>query len=324
MIKNKETILDFQRSRLHGRLGVINRLWIFRDFLQKAANDTFIDFEFIKLIPVALVSAHEAFFKNTFRAYIDHNDEYLDRSFKLTGGKNEISLDFEILKDIKEKRVTIGEIFALSLKYSRPEIIEKNLNSLLFSEGQGKFYSRLKNISDLDLGNEETKIPDLTSFLSNPSKYIKAFNVVYDLRHKYIHEFMSSETIELQYGLELLSDNLIFLMAVDRMVWEDLYPDIPLTQAAMNESSAQELQVIEGELVELNRHYLKELDTESEKEFRALEKEWEKVIHETAKFFADQTALGGSMHPMVLSSNLSILKKSLKDYLEDNQYILEK
>jgi hypothetical protein len=324
MINNKETILDFQRSRLHGRSGVINRLWIFRNFLEETANDKFIDFEFIKLIPVAIVSAHEAFFKYTFRAYIDHNDEYLDRSFKLTGGKNEISLDFEILKDIKEKRVTIGEIFALSLKYSRPEIIEKNLNSLLFSEDQGKFYSRLKKISDHDLRDEKIKIPELTSFLNDPAKYIKAFNSVFDLRHKYIHEFMSSETLELDYGLELLTNNFIFLKAVDRMVWEDLYPDIPLTQAAMNESSAQELQVIERELVELNKHYLNELDTESEKEFRALEKKWKEVIHETAKFFADQSALGGSMHPMVLSSNLSILKKSLKDYLEDNQYILEK
>ena len=324
MINNKGLILDFQRSRIHGRSGVLNRLCIFRDFLQKAAGETFIDFEFIKLIPVAIVSAHESFFKYTFRAYIDHNENYLDKSFRLTGTKNQICLDFEILKDIKEKRVSIGEIFALSLKYSRPETIVKNMNSLLFEDEKNSFYSRLKKISDSDLRDPEIKISELSEFLKNPPEYIKAFNEVFDLRHKYIHEFMSSETIELSDGLELLSKNIVFLKAVDRMVWEDFYADRPLTQVAMNESASKELLLIEGKLKKIRDCYENELSKESAEEFKNLKKEWDSLIEKTARFFADQSALGGTMHPMVLSGNLSILKESLSDYLEDNQYILEK
>ena len=242
----------------------------------------------------------------------------------MTGAKNEISLDFEILKDIKDKRVSIGEIFALSLKYSTPETIVKNLNNLLFVDGKNDFYSRLKRISDSDLLSPKTKIPELADFLSNPSKFIKAFNVVFDLRHKYIHEFMSSETIELSAGLELLSRNIVFLKAVDRMVWEDLYPDIPRTQAAMNESSAKELLKIEGELIRIIESYDKNLGEESAKKFNTLKEDWDKIIDNTAKFFADEYALGGSTYPLVHSDNLSILKKGLSDYLEDNLFILDK
>lgn len=324
MINKKDSIFNFQRSRIYGRSGVINRLWIFQNFLQLASGQTFLDFEFIKLIPVAIVSAHESFFKYTFQAYIDHNDEYLDRSFRLTGAKNEISLDFEILKDIKEKRVSIGEIFALSLKYSRPETIVKNLNSLLFVDGQNDFYSRIKKISDKDLHDSNKTIPELSDFLVNPPEYIKAFNIVFDLRHRYIHEFMSSETIELSDGLQLLNQNLIFLKAVDRMVWEDLYADRPLTQAAMNESSAKELSMIENQLNEIIESYEKELNKDSAYKFKKLREEWDEVISDTAKFFADEYVLGGSMYPLVLSGNLTVLKKGFSDYLEDNLYILDK
>lgn len=322
-MKQSKALPDFQRSRIHGRNGVINRLELFKHFLINASNATYIDLELLKLTPVAIVSAYEAFFKFTIRSYVDHSDIYLDRALKLAGTQNELTINFDLLKDIKDKRVSIGEIIALSLKYSRPETISKNLSQILSTDIKDTFFNRLKKIKSNDLYTPKIKLENLEIFLNKPQTYISAFNNVFDLRHKYIHEYMSSFEITIQTAEQLLNDNIIFLHAVERMVWEDLYFDIPLTQAEMNNKANAELEKRQTELKSIVNEFNQKFNQDVDNIFPDITKDWENIISKTATFFSDQSVSGGSLYPFAHANHTSNLTKMWTNYLEDNSYLLD-
>lgn len=326
---NKKTIfnkklIEFQRTKSHGKSGVINRLFILKTFLESLNKKAYIDFELLDLIPVAIVSAYESFFKFVFANYIDNEEKYLNRSILLINAKGNLELDFDVLKGIKNNKISIGELISLSLKYSTSEIISNNISKLRSEKTSENFYSRLKRISSKDLYDQNKEVSEIKEFISYPDKHIAAFKTVFDLRHKYIHEFIGFDGLEYDEVIELLNLNINFMKAVERMVWEDLFSNMPITQTAMNQKAKKESDTLSEELNSIYSEYENKLQKKELKRFRKITKDWEKIIGTTSIFFADNYVVGGTMHPYVYFTNLKELKNYLKDFLNENNYILNK
>lgn len=286
------------------RLTVIQILINEKKKLQFSEHKFVLENEFLKYVPVSIVSCFEDFFKRLISEYIDSNDFYLEKSLEIFK-KNKIDID--IFKGLRSKHFSIGELIAFSLSYSSFDTIKENFRLVSGTE----LLDKLSNITTNDLFQKEVTDPDLEKSKSQIKEEQNELYRIYNVRHIICHEFGAKIEIDTVETNKMLEVAILFLKGVNRVLLDDLYKDYPWSQSEMNTVAAESLFDAENQYKLLLQRFEKRFP-EKVSEFKSFSDKWEESIKNNAKFYADFYAEGGSMRSLLYSTHLE------KQYTEKN------
>ncbi|MDC1174197.1 DUF1311 domain-containing protein [Bacteriovoracaceae bacterium] len=267
--------------------------------------------EIVKYFPVALVVTIETHIRNTIKDIVDSDSQYSDNISKF----DNIKLDMNILKALYRKEVTLGDFISHLLPISNLDSINKTLSTLL----DIKFLLELKNHREpdyLDLnGNNGEKT------LQNPEKIFLDLKELYKLRNIYAHELAPDCPPDREQLLSISKSAISFIKASVSMVSDILYPNAPISNAAMKEEAGKKLEEQEEKLGHLIENLKNTIEDNDLKDFDKSHKSWLEFREQESNFRANYFAGGGTMWGLVYLTTKDKLTydrtQSLKDIIED-------
>lgn len=246
--------------------------------------------ELMRYIPIALYATVESFFRLAIKALIDHGEPFLSNAEKILDGNRKF--DFDTLKNLSGRSVTIGDLIATQVRLSSIESLLKAISELIDQD----FTEALESTTDrweIEVkGNPETQIIDN---IDTTIKYVKE---TFRLRHVFCHETAGMVTLSKDTIDNCIIHTKQFLKASSEVIANVRFPDHPLTQAEMTKAAAEEYSR-ENALLESLTAQVKQVLTEEElAQFEKSQTAWESFMDETANL-EGMTCEGGSMQPMI-------------------------
>lgn len=267
-------------SELFSRLSRLERAFEKRDI----ANE-----ELLKYFPVALVACMEGYFRLAINQFIDEGQPFLDNASELI---SKIKFDFDIVKALNEKKVTVGEFISHHISFNNLEQISSNVSKVIKRD----FLKELRNVcagwKHEILGKEKVSI------IQDSEKVYRSVARTFELRHVICHELASGFTFSSEEIEECFSGTVLFLKAADELFYEILHPDPPLTQSAMNVRAGEILENVSAELENLNQDICGRLEGQEVVEFLKVDSAWQAYMKLHADFEANIFG-SGSMRPII-------------------------
>ena len=217
----------------------------------------------------------------------------------------------------KIKKWSLGDLFAFSLKYSTFDIIRSNFGIIL---GENKdLIKELRNITTFDLYDKSNQDEEILLMKSQIDEIVKDIYRVYNLRHIYSHEFNNDNRINSVDALRLINSAILFLKAIERLMWDTIYKGQPVTQYEMNQYA--------GDLLDKSDEKLKELESllidkigEYSVEFKNIQNLWRDFRDENSRLLADYGGKGGTIWPTLYGSYMT---ESTNKRIEELKWLLK-
>jgi hypothetical protein len=266
-----------------------------------------LDAELLKYFPVALVACLEAYSRLAIKEMIDAGSPFLDHSAKLLGNAK---LDFDILKALHGKQITIGEFIAHNIPISRLSHINHALSALLEKD----MLTELRTVADR--WSYEVQGNPKTPILSDPDGTYTAVSKTFELRHIICHEMASNyevEVLDIERGFTATA---IFLKATDELISETLHPNAPLTQTEMNIEAGAQLDAALHEVDALSDNIKNRLNPERVEQFAKAYAAWRTYMEIWAQFEADFHK-GGTIWPTIYCGSAAAIAQSRIDQLKE-------
>lgn len=281
-------ILEIRSRLLHGNSGA--EISIRQIYLQSAFEKRRdVDPEFLRYFPVALVACFEGFFRLAVKELIDAGQPYLTNAAQLAATNK---FDLESVIALHGKLTTIGEFIAHPLPWSNLKQVEANMSAIL-----GKsFLNHMRIITDRVAIELDGKPP--IPILADPDSTFRNVSRTFELRHIICHETATKFKISIEEIENIYDSSREFLKAATEIVSETLYPNAPLTQAAMNQSSYEEYQIAREELNNLVGAVSNNLSRDIKTNWIELQSSWESFADEAIKFEGSKYD-GGSIQPLI-------------------------
>lgn len=292
MNQNKNTVNQILRAKERHRYGTSHSELLSRIFQLEIAYRHLdrADTELARYFPVAIVACMEGYFKLAIAELIDSSDIYLSNASPLFGNKSKT--DFETIKALAGKKLSIGELVAHTISYSSLE----NIDSALSTVTGAKFLTELKTTHDR-WAHEINKEP-ITPIIKDSNSVYESVKNIFLMRHIVCHELASDYQFNFdQIGL-CFKDCLIFLNASKEYLLNLIEPNYPLTQAAMDEKSGIELGATLKELQKLISDISSKLEPRELSQFNAVQDEWASYAEKWTNFDADNY-LGGTIRTSI-------------------------
>lgn len=137
--------------------------------------------EFYKYIPISCIACIESYFRSLIKVLIDKGEPYTSNAGKFNQSKN-IKFDFDMISEIQNRKLTIGEVVAHLLSCNNLEDINSNLSTIL----NGDFLKAIKEFKIKDHWIEERNGDD--EFEKKAGDVFKFVQRTFELRHIYCHE----------------------------------------------------------------------------------------------------------------------------------------
>ena len=278
--------------------------------------------QFLKYIPIVLVSCYEAFFRSVIKELIDFGDRFSENTIHFNQAKN-VKFEFEIINAIHKKSVTIGEFVSHILPCNNLEDINSNL-SILIGEN---FLNEIKKFRRET--TFESVIENQNRFHANCSEVIGDIKKTFELRHIFCHEFGNNVKVSSEDIFRCFKNSKIFLGHVNEYIWHLLYPDAPQTQNEINSEAQKSFLEKEEELFalivniknSLAKNGFYELDENKMDEAVA---SWKEYRLTWAKFKAS-IAEGGSMYQGLFHNNLTeITEEKIQSLKDEYNFFLKR
>lgn len=302
MNNNKDTVTQILRAKERRRYGTSHTELLSRIFQLETAFQHLdrADTELARYFPVAIVACMEGYFKLAIAELIDSSDTFLTNASTLFGNKSKT--DFETVKALAGKKLSVGELLAHTVSYSSLE----NINSALSAVIGAKFLTALKETHDR--WDHEVNQKPMIPIIKDPDSVYANVNNIFLMRHIVCHELASDYQFDFdEIGL-CFKDCINFLDAAKEYLSNLIEPDYPLTQSAMNEKSGEELGLVLKELEKLISDIKSGLTASELKQFNVAQSEWSSYADKWTNFDADNY-LGGTIRT-------SIYNMTYKDVVE--------
>lgn len=246
--------------------------------------------ELIRYFPVGIVACMEGYFRMAIRELIDTSDAFLVNAERLASS---IKFDFQTIKALHGKAITIGELISHGIPLSRLEHIDGAMTALLDSD----FLKTLRTTSDR-LMHEVYQLP-ARPILDDPNQVYSDVVRTFELRHIICHEVASAYKIEYSEIERCLKSCLVFLKASDALVSDAIHPGYPLTQTDMNIAAGQSLFLSQGELASAIEKTKARLGAKELAAFDFSQKEWESYSDAWVAFDVGDRADSGTIWPLL-------------------------
>lgn len=248
--------------------------------------------QLLNYFPVSIISCLESFLRLSLKEIIDSGDVYLERAGKLSAS---LKFDFDTIKALQGKHVTLGEFISHSLSMGSIEHINFNFSTLLNLD----FMASLRTIEDR-WAHEIEKKPK-QAILSNPNKVFSAVTEAFRIRHIICHELPNHDEIKPAQIEESFEGTALFIRASSELISNTLNPNAPLTQTDMNIHAGNDLDAAFKELESANKDLINTLNEEAKKQFLESHELWKASTDAWAAFAADYF-IGGSIRPLIYAT----------------------
>ena len=246
--------------------------------------------ELMRYVPIALYATVESFFRLAIKALIDHGEPFLSNAEKVLDGNRKF--DFDTLKHLAGRSVTIGDLIATQVRLSSIESLLKAMTELIGCD----FKETLKSTTDrweVEVeGNPETRIIDN---IDATLKYVKE---TFRLRHVFCHETAGKVTVTKTTIDNCIKHTKQYLSASREVIANIRFPDHPLRQAEMTKAAATEYTREKALLEKLTDQVKQVLSDEELAQFEKAQTAWKSFMDATAKL-EGMTAKGGTIQPMI-------------------------
>jgi len=266
-----------------------------------------LDAELLKYFPVALVACLEGYFRLAIKEMIDTGSPFLERSAELL---RNAKLDFDVLKALHGKQITIGEFIAHNIPISRLSHINHALSALLGKD----MLAELRTVADR--WSYEVQGNPKTPILSEPDGTNAAVSKTFELRHIICHEMASSYEVEVSDIERGFTATAMFLKAADELIGETLNTNAPLTQADMNIEAGAQLDAALQEVEALSNNIKNRLNPERIEQFAKAHTAWRTYMETWAQFEADSYK-GGTIWPTIYCGSAAAIAESRIDQLKE-------
>lgn len=246
--------------------------------------------ELIRYFPVGIVACMEGYFRMAISELIDSGDAFLGNSEKIALS---IKFDFQAIKAVHGKSITIGELISHGIPLSRLEHIDGTMTALLGSN----FLETLRTTTDRVL-HEVYKLP-AKPILDDPQQIYSDVARTFELRHIICHEVASAYKIEYSEIERCLKNCIVFLKAADALVSDTIHPGYPLTQTDLNIAAGQSLSLALAELNSAMEKVRATMDAEELAAFDFSQKEWESYADAWVAFIVGDRANSGTIWPLL-------------------------
>lgn len=214
---------DHAMSELFSRLSTLESAFEQRDTTSE---------ELLKYFPVALVSCMEGYFRLAIKQLIDEGQLFLDNVSTLVSN---IKFDFDVVKALSEKQVTVGEFISHHISLNNLAQIQTHVSKVINQDFLFKLSTVYSRWEHEVLGKEKVPI------LQDPDRVYKSVSRTFELRHIICHELASGFMFDLAEIEECFLGTVLFLKATDELLNEILHPGAPLTQTEMNITARETL-----------------------------------------------------------------------------------
>ncbi|WFP52291.1 hypothetical protein PL263_09750 [Methylomonas sp. EFPC3] len=264
--------------------------------------------EIIKYFPIALVATMEGCFRVMAAELIDHGQPFFDNCVQLL--KNH-KITFELIKAFQGQQVSVGEFVSHIVSINSLSDIDALLSTILDTE----FLKELKDHRsrwDIEILKKED-IP----ILSNADTIYKNVSRTFELRHIFCHETATKIDFDYEEIEECFLSVSIFLKASVDYVTEKMHPNAPLTQTDMNIHSAETLDKVIKEIIQLKNQIIQKLSEQSDRisELESSHEKWLEYMNAFSTFSADAYK-GGSIWPLIYNTTASKLANRYLDTLK--------
>jgi uncharacterized protein YecT (DUF1311 family) len=248
------------------------------------------------------------------------------------GFAKQIKLDFEIVKHIQDRAITLGDLVAHSISLNSFDQIIKPFDVLLGKDLVPLLTVAIDRYASIRSARPAT--PIIEDFADLATKMVR----LYELRHILCHEVPTKQVYETAEVSGLLEAAERFSKALQEVVTFEKFGLVPLDQTSMNIASAKELKASEDRLAELFTLIRSRVDEQGKtmfqvQDFRAPKQnvsEWIKKLEESQEkwlayrnLFIEFTTyqnLGGTIRPTLWASQAKTMTENrtaeLRSWLE--------
>ncbi|MBF0147450.1 MAG: hypothetical protein HQL84_12970 [Magnetococcales bacterium] len=186
--------------------------------------------ELHRYVIVGSVAALETFHRGTIVSIVDSGDEYKARASQIISEKFLLT---EALNWLSGSTVTFGEFIAHNAPCNSTTDLVYWLSKLLDCDTK---ISLAKVISPAD---RRTEFPDL--IVDNVDSLLASLAETFRLRHIFAHEAAPSVNVNADKCRELHKSIVVWVSAIDALLWATIYKDFPYNQAEMNQFAYSEV-----------------------------------------------------------------------------------
>lgn len=259
--------------------------------------------EIAKYLPVGVIACLEGYFRLVISELIDYGPPYSDR----VGVLDDLRFDVSIVRAIHGRSVSLGEFIAHMLPLNSVEDVNRHMSALLGAD----FLGRVKAV-------DPTSLPTAYSgfqLTADPDEMLEGVKRAFELRHIYAHELALDVPLIPGDIYRAYEATRTFLFATDRLLWAQLYPDAPLTQADMNRKASEEYEVEDARLKQVCAELLPFLDDYRRTTFEAAQAAWEAFRDQHAETYAGRFR-EGTIWPLLLTTEAAALTVARREQLE--------
>lgn len=252
--------------------------------------------EFLRYFPLALVAVLESSCRMLIAKLIDHGEPYVSRSKELMDKQK---IDFEIMKHLYGKKITMGEFIAHSVSINQIESIDRIFTTLLDK--------KLLQVLPFHINrwSVEVEKKDPKPMIQNSVEMYKCIKEIFEIRHILAHESATNIELEnpkIEQAIVLFGE---FLEALNDFIHDVMYPNEPLTQMDMNKSACDDLtktldsiEAVDSEIVrQISDKWIERLE-----DYKRAQSSWKKYMEDYSQFEAS-SVIGGSMWTLIKSSS---------------------
>ena len=247
--------------------------------------------ELLRYFPIALVATIEGFFREAITALVDAGPPFLDNLLRSPFGKEQ-RFDLSILAAVAGRQVTVGELVANLLPLKSLRQVGGTITSICGSD----FLSDVRTVYDRAAVEIDGSPP--SPILSDPDAILADVTAAFEYRHIYAHELADSHPLARKQASSFLTSVSQFLTASAEVISNTVYPNSPLTQAAMTDAARVDYDNTNRELTSVFAQLLATVDAERASMFRAAQDAW-LVFRDHHGRCEGSFGAGGSIEPML-------------------------
>ncbi len=262
------------------------------------------DDELCRYFPVAVIACIESYLRMAIQELIDSGEPYLSNAQAIA---NATRINFEVLRAVHGKAVTVGEIVSHSIQLSRLDQLNGVMSTLIGEE----FLTSLRGVTDR--WRHEVMREPKSPVLSDPEKVFAQVARTFDLRHIICHEIASGFAISVPEIGECFHSCTAFLRATDELMSQTLFPNAPLTQTDMNIAAGKSLEEATERLEESLEVLRTRYAEEQVEHLNRTQRLWEEYRDSWSRLVAGERERGGSMWPMTYAGTARVLTNKRKD-----------
>lgn len=293
-----EKVLEIKSRSKISSFGGLQLLQFKLDILKSEFDELILDntLEFDNILfffPVRIVAFIQTFFRNMISIIIESDEKYLNRANSI---KSKITFDYETVKALYGKKITIGDLISHSISLNNIDSIYSTMKNLLDVD----FKKEISNVSVASYMPKNTKLKKRTKIIKNINKLSAILQQTFDLRHQVCHEESNNISIQRTF-IEKSFDSTLQLFKTSLIVAGDnVFPDTPHTFQEMEVRSQSKVQNA-GKMLNRCTLRLKKKLTEGEfEEFAKGHKHWLEHLNSWSKIL---TIGGGTLHRVISNLN---------------------